>query len=231
MIKSICTISCLLLSLRIAVASPSGNTSPPPQLANSKGPQRPISFSAPSQHPIIDNYLPLRDETFAFNDTINVYPLGPDHPIPVTYSLSSHLCVPLISSTPYVMNELSTKLRSKHRDGITFPTASNTSTPSLPVFLAANITEQLYRSKFVISLSLKLSPLNTTLTEVPTSDWRSIITLLEQSAEELDRAARKRNGAGVGSVLVLRAEIASVGVLAEWRFWSVIDGLAIICEM
>jgi len=51
--------------------------------------------------------------------------------------------------------------------------------------------------------------------------------LLEQSALELDR---KRDGAGLESVLVLEAEIEEVHVLAEWRLWRVVDGLAVMCE-
>ena len=60
--------------------------------------------------------------------------------------------------------------------------------------------------------------------------WRTIIGLLEQSAQELDRGARKRNGAGLGSVLVLEAEMEEGHVLAEWRYWRIVGGLAVMCE-
>ena len=60
--------------------------------------------------------------------------------------------------------------------------------------------------------------------------WESIIAFLEQSTMVLDRAARKRNGAGLGSISVLEAQILGVGVLAEWRFWRVVDGITITCE-
>lgn len=128
------------------------------------------------------------------------------------------------------MKDLSQQLLSEHLAGIAFPAPSDTQSSPQPVYVAANITEQLYRSKYVLNLSLKLSPLDTSSTELATSQWQSIIALLEQSAEELDRAARMRNGAGLGSVLVLEAEIARVSVLAEWTFWSVVDGLAVMCE-
>ncbi|KAG4438031.1 hypothetical protein IFR05_006490 [Cadophora sp. M221] len=128
------------------------------------------------------------------------------------------------------MKDLSQQLLTEHLDGIIFSVQSDTQTSPLPVYLAANITEQLYRSKYVLSLSLKLSPLDMTSEGIATSHWRSVIALLEQSAEELDRAAGKRNGAGLGSVLVLEAEIAGVGMLAEWRLWSVVNGLAVMCE-
>ncbi|KAH6721462.1 hypothetical protein BKA61DRAFT_590785 [Leptodontidium sp. MPI-SDFR-AT-0119] len=232
MSKSIYLLSCLLLSLRVAVASPSdATTSPlPPPPAYSKVPQRPISFSPPSQHPILDHHPSSSEDTFAFRGTINVSSCGPDQPIPVSYSLSSQVCVPMIPEVPYIMNDLSQQLLSEHLDGIAFSVQSDTQPSPLPVYLAANITEHLYRSKYVLSLSLKLSPLDTTSKGVATSHWRSVIALLEQSTEELDRAARKRNSAGLGSILVLEAEIAGVGVLAEWRFWSVVDGLAVMCE-
>ncbi|CZT42593.1 uncharacterized protein RSE6_02520 [Rhynchosporium secalis] len=230
MIKPAYLLSCLLLPLRITVASPSGKTPSPAPTTNLNAPQGPISISPPSQHPILDPYPPSSAKTLAFHGTINVFPGGPDHPIPVTYSFSSETCVPLILSIPYIMNNLSTNLLDEHLDGITFPSPSDTFTVSLPVFISANITEQLYRSKHVLSLSLKLSPLATTLEKLATSGWRSIVVLLEQSAEELDRVSRKRNGAGLGSVMVFEAEVAGVSVLAEWRLWSIVDGLAVMCE-
>merc|ERR1711939_357409 len=100
----------------------------------------------------------------------------------------------------------------------------------LPVYLAVNITEQLYRSKFILGLSLRLVLLDTNPEEQVVVPWESIIAFLEQSALELDRAARKRNGAGLGSISVLEAQIVGVGVLAEWRFWSVVDGITTTCE-
>jgi len=62
------------------------------------------------------------------------------------------------------------------------------------------------------------------------AEWRSIVGLLEQSVQELDKAARERDGAGLGSVLVLEADVEQVHVLAEWRVWRVIDGLPVLCE-
>ncbi len=56
------------------------------------------------------------------------------------------------------------------------------------------------------------------------------MVLLEQSAQELDRGARKRNGAGLGSVLVLEVDVEEVHVLAELRLWRVVDGLPVMCE-
>lgn len=138
--------------------------------------------------------------------------------------------MPLIPEIPYIIPDLAQQLLSKHLDGISFPVSSDPQTPPLPIYLVANITEQLYRSKFLLSLSLKLSPLESGLEGVRTPAWRAIIGLLEQSAQELDRGARKRDGAGLGSVLVLEAEMEEVHVLAEWRFWRVVDGLAVMCE-
>jgi len=56
------------------------------------------------------------------------------------------------------------------------------------------------------------------------------MVLLEQSAQELDRGTRKRNGTGLGSVLVLEAEVEEVHVLAELRLWRVVDGFPVMCE-
>ncbi|KAH7370008.1 hypothetical protein BKA65DRAFT_471250 [Rhexocercosporidium sp. MPI-PUGE-AT-0058] len=231
MIQSIYRIAYLLLSLRTAIASPviSRQSAHPPS-SHSKAPRRLISVSSPSQYPILEDHTSSSELITAFRGTINISSCGLKQTIPVTYSLSSQVCVPMISGVPYIFNDLSQQLLSEHLDGIKFPLPSYTQTSSLPVYLAANITEQLYRSKYVLSLSLKLSPLDTTSRALAPSHWQSIIALLEQSAEELDRAARKRNGAGLGSVLLLEADIADVGILAEWRFWSVVDGLTVMCE-
>jgi hypothetical protein len=107
--------------------------------------------------------------------------------------------------------------------------STGSKTTPLPIYLVANITEQLYRSKFVLSLSLKLSPLDSNLKGVETRKWQSIIGLLEQAARELDRDARKRD-AGLGSVLVLEADIEEVRIFSEWRLWKVVDGLVVMCE-
>jgi hypothetical protein len=193
-----------------------------------KLPQRPISFSPPSQHPILTS-LPTPDEASYINGTIKVPSCGLQ-PIPVNFSLSSQVCVTLISELQYIIADLYQQLLSEHLNGISFPFSSDSQTSPLPVYLVANITEQLYRSKFVLSLSLKLSPLESGLNWVRTPRWRSIMVLLEQSAQELDRGARKRNGAGLGSVLVLEVDVEEVHVLAELRLWRVVDGLPVMCE-
>lgn len=56
------------------------------------------------------------------------------------------------------------------------------------------------------------------------------MALVEQSTLEMDRSAKKKNGMGLGSVLLLDAKIQEVHVLAEWRFWKVVDGTAVMCE-
>ena len=82
----------------------------------------------------------------------------------------------------------------------------------------------------MLSLSLKLSPLESSLKEVGTVEWWSVVGLLEQSVHELDKVARERDGAGLGSMLVLEADIEQVHIIAEWRVWRVIDGLPVLCE-
>jgi hypothetical protein len=173
--------------------------------------------------------LPTPDEASYINGTIKVPSCGLQ-PIPVNFSLSSQVCVTLISELQYIIADLYQQLLSEHLNGISFPFSSDSQTSPLPVYLVANITEQLYRSKFVLSLSLKLSPLESGLNWVRTPRWRSIMVLLEQSAQELDRGARKRNGAGLGSVLVLEVDVEEVHVLAELRLWRVVDGLPVMCE-
>jgi hypothetical protein len=207
------------------LASPSNTT---PQLpSDQKLPQRPISFSPLSQHPLLTD-LPTPDEPSPIRGTINVPSCGLHQPNPVTFSLSPQVCVPLISEIQYIIEDLSQQLLSEH-NGISFPFSYPQTSP-LPIYLVANITEQLYRSKFVLSLSLKLLPLDSGLKGIETPGWRSIVELLEQSAQEVNRDARKRNGAGLGSVLVVEADIEEVHVLAEWRIWRVVDGLAVLCE-
>jgi hypothetical protein len=68
------------------------------------------------------------------------------------------------------------------------------------------------------------------LEALETSKWRSIVGVVEEGAHEVNRAARKRDGSNLGSVLVLEAELEEVHVLAEWRFWRIVDGMAKICE-
>lgn len=192
-------------------------------------PQRPISLSPPSQHPIL-TYQSTNDLPYPIHGTINVYSYGLSQPTSVTYSLASQVCVPIIPELPYIIADLCEHLLSKHLDGISFPSSSEPQTSMLPVYLAGNVTEQLYRSKYVLSLSLKLSPLASGTEGVVSSRWRSIMALVEQSTLEMDRSAKKKNGMGLGSVLLLDAKIQEVHVLAEWRFWKVVDGTAVMCE-
>lgn len=219
MLKPIYLLLCLLLSLRATVARPS----------YSKFPQRPLSFSPPSQYPIL-YHQPSLNENLSFHGTINVSSYGLDQPARVTYSLSSQICIPLVPEVLYIINDLSRWLLSQDLDSTAFNILSDTPRSPLPVYLAVNITEQLYRSKFILGLSLQLVLLDTNPEEQVILPWESIIAFLEQSALELDRAARKRNGAGLGSISVLEAQIVGVGVLAEWRFWSVVDGITTTCE-
>jgi hypothetical protein len=136
--------------------------------------------------------------------------------------------MPLVPEIPYIITDLAQQLLDEHLEGISFPYSS--SSLASPTYLEVNITEQLYRSKFVLSLSLQLSPLEPGLEALETSKWRSIVGLLEESALEVNRAARKIDGSSLGSVLVLEAEMEGVHVLAEWKFWRIVDGLAEVCE-
>jgi hypothetical protein len=213
MYTSIYLLLFLLVSLRITVAT-----------ADQEPLQRPISFSPPSQHPIL-TYLPRPDEPSLIRSTINVSSRGQQ--IPVTFSLSSQVCVSLIHQIQYIIADLSKRLLSEHLDGISFPSSPDPQIRPLPTYLEANITELVYVSKFVLSLSLKISPLESGLKGAGTPEWQSIIGLLEESALELDR---NRDGAGLGSVLVLEAEIEEVHVLAKWMFWKIVDGLPVMCE-
>ena len=63
-----------------------------------------------------------------------------------------------------------------------------------------------------------------------TLGWQAIIGLLEQSVQQVNRVARQKNGAGLGSVVLVEADVEKVRVLAEWRFWRVVDGLAVLCD-
>jgi hypothetical protein len=179
-------------------------------------PQRPISFSPPSQHPILTS-LPRPPS----GGTVSMPSYSSYHSVPVTYSLSPQLCLPMVPECPSIIEDLSQRLFSEHLNGLSFPYSSDPQSSPLPIYLVANITEQLYRSKFVLSLSLKLSPLKHGLKDVGTPRWRSIIGLLAQSAQQLH---------GCASVFVLEAEIEEVDVLAEWRLWRIVDGLPRICE-
>ncbi|KAE9366744.1 hypothetical protein N431DRAFT_350054, partial [Stipitochalara longipes BDJ] len=194
-----------------------------------KLPNRSISFSPTSQHPIL-TYSSSAEEPSYIRGTISVLSCGLDQPIPVTFSLSLQVCTPLVPRLPHIIKDLSQQPLSKHLDGISYSLSDDLQRSSLPIYLGANITEQLYRSKFVLSLSLKLSPLDSGFKGLRTPEWLSIIELLEQSVQEMDREAKERDGGGLGSVLVLEAEIEQVHVLAEWRLWRVVDGLAVMCE-
>lgn len=233
MYTSIYLLLFLLVSLHITAANVHRLASPPDATLHlssyPKLPQRPISFSPPSQHIILTDF-PTPNEPSLIRGTINIPSLGLQQPISVNFSRSPQACVPLIFEVPYIITDLSQQLLSEHLNGILFPFSSDSQTHAFPIYLVANITEQLYRSKFVLSLSLKLSSLESGLKEIETPRWRSIIRVLEQSARELDTDARKRDGTGLGSMLVLEAEIEEVHVLAEWRLWRVVNGLATICE-
>ncbi|KAH7395635.1 hypothetical protein BKA64DRAFT_643453 [Cadophora sp. MPI-SDFR-AT-0126] len=227
----LCFLICLILPLHIASATPIGeaaSTSPPSTY--SKIPYNPVSLSPPSQHPIPNHHQPLSDEASALHGTIKVFPSHPDHPIPVAYTISSRVCAALVSELTYLMSDLSQQLLSEHVAGISFPIPSGPPKFPLPVYVAGNITEQLYRKKYVLSLALKLTPLEETMEVVTTSHWRSIMSLLEQSVKELARAARNSSGMGLGNVLVFQAETSGVALLAEWKLWSIVDRLAVMCE-
>jgi hypothetical protein len=106
---------------------------------NQKLPQRPISFSPASQHPILSY---------------------------------SSVCAQHLTNLP------SRAAHSKYS-----PVAStNRFLPPFPIYLGASITEYLYLSKFVLSLSLKLSPIEPGLRGVGTPECGWIKGLLEQSA-------------------------------------------------
>ncbi|KAK0101591.1 hypothetical protein ONS95_006754 [Cadophora gregata] len=213
-------VSFLLLSLHSISASPVGVVPP----TYSKIPYNSVLFTPPSQKPIPNHHQPLPDDTLASHGKINP---SPDHLSLVKYTLLSKICYPLISEATYLMSDLSQQLLVEYLDGVAFPTSAGT---PLPVYIAANITEQLYRRQYVLSLALKLTPVEDGSDKVAPSDWRSIIDLVEQSVAELYRTARMMNAAGLGSLLVLEAEVAGYGIHAEWRFWSIVDGVAVMCE-
>ena len=81
----------------------------------------------------------------------------------------------------------------------------------------------------MLAFSMKLSPLVSDVKVIGISKWRSIISSLELSARELDRQAREGDSGGLGSALVIEAEMEDVYVLAEWRLWSIVDGPPTIC--
>ncbi|KAG4417073.1 hypothetical protein IFR04_009779 [Cadophora malorum] len=227
----LCICSILLLFLYSTSASPLGVVaSQPPPSTYSKIPHNPVSFSPPSQHAIPHHHQPLSNEDSALHGTVKVFPSHPDQPIPVAYTISSRVCAALISELTYLMSDLSQQLLSEHIAGIPFPIPPGGQKFPLPVFLAGNITEQLYRTQYVLSLALKLTPLEETLQVVTTSHWRSIMSLLEQSAKELAQDAREGSGAGLGSVLVFQAETSGIRLHAEWKIWSIKDGVAVMCE-
>ena len=223
--------SYLLLSLCITIDGSSAATLPQSAaLSYSKMAQNLISFAPPSQQPILDHQLPSPDAIFAFRGTIEVSSCGPDQRVRVDYSLSSRVCGPLVPRILYLMNYLLQQLPLDIWDGTVSPTTSDTPMSPMPIYVAANITEQLYRSKFVLGLSLKMLLVDIGSNGLGVLHWQPIKVFLKQSADELDRIVRKRNSAGLGSVILLEAELAGVNVLVEWRIWRVIDGLTIICE-
>jgi hypothetical protein len=128
-----------------------------------------------------------------------------------------------------MITDLSQRMLSDHLDKFPFSLYDLT-TRTLPIYLVANITELMYRSKFVLSLSLKLLPVESSLEEVGKPGWPAIIGLLKQSALELDRVVRRSYRAGLGSVAAIEADMDWVHMLGEWRFWKIVDGLAVICE-
>lgn len=227
MFATISTLSSLLVTVVTAHRFVSQSDTTPP--SNLELPKRPISYSPPSQYPII-TYQPRPDEPSLTSSTINIRSGLLEQPIPVTFSLSTHICMPLVSAIPYIISDIFQHLLSKYLDGVLFPVSSDQQMSPLPVYLGANITEQLYRSKFVVSLALKLSPLRDDLKRIETPKWRLIVRSIEESAQELDRGARRINGAGLGDMLVLEVNTEEINVLAEWRLWKVIDGLAVICH-
>lgn len=225
----ICSI--LLLFLCSASASPLDVVaSQPPPSTFSKIPHNPVSFSPPSQHAIPHHHQPLSDEDSALHGTIKVFPSHPNQAVPVSYTISSRVCAALISELTYLMSDVSQQLLSEHIAGIPFPIPPGAQNFPLPVYIAGNITEQLYRTKYVLSLALKLTPLEETLEMVTTSHWRSVISLLEQSVKDLARDARAGSGSGLGSVLTFQAETSGVRLHAEWKIWSIKDGVAVMCQ-
>ena len=223
--------SSLPISLYITVDTSSAVMPPaaaPPSYT--KMPQNLISFSIPSQQHILDHQLPLPDDIYAFRGRIEVSSCGPDQRMRVDYSLSSQVCGPLGPRIPYLMNYLLQQLPLNFWNGTVLPTTSDARISPMPIYSAANITEQLYRSKFVLGLSLKILQLSSGSNGLGVLRWQPMKAFLKQSADDLDRTMRERHGADMGSVIVLEAEVAGVRLLVEWRIWRVIDGLTIICE-
>ncbi|KUJ14058.1 uncharacterized protein LY89DRAFT_687327 [Mollisia scopiformis] len=112
--------------------------------SNGELPLRPISFSSPSQHPILQPPNDLSPSS----GIINVPFCTLDEPIraiPVTFSISSQVCGPLLPNIPYIIADLSERLLEEHINGISFLSSTDAQTLSPPIYLGANITEQLYR--------------------------------------------------------------------------------------
>jgi len=189
-------------------------------------PQRPISYSSSSQQP----YIPSPDGRSYSRGKLDILSCDHSQKISVTYFQSSKVCMPLVPEIPYMISDLTRQLLTEHLEGISFPLSSGPLASVLPIHLEANITEQLHRSEFLLGLSLQLSALKPGLEGIQTSRWRSIMSLLEESAHEVNRGARKRDGSSLASVLMLEAQMEEVHVLAEWKFWRIVDDLAKVCE-
>ncbi|KAI9052598.1 hypothetical protein LZ554_003941 [Drepanopeziza brunnea f. sp. 'monogermtubi'] len=150
-------------------------------------------------------------------------------PLHINFSMSSGTCQPLSPSLPHLLPDVSQALLST--DLSLIPRRS-----LLPAYVTASIDERIHVEDFALSLSVVAEPLGPESGEkemdvdAGTERWRGIVRLLERGALELDTAARKRDGRGMGSILVLEIEVAEVRVKATWRYWRIVDGLAVACK-
>ncbi|EKD12362.1 hypothetical protein MBM_09396 [Drepanopeziza brunnea f. sp. 'multigermtubi' MB_m1] len=166
--------------------------------------------SPPSQNPLFENkQLSSFDEHLAYFGTIHAPSFAPmlTPPLHINFFMSSGTCQPLSASLLLLLSDVSEALLST--DLSLIPRRS-----LLPVYVTASINEQIHFEVFVLSLSAVVEPFGLESVEKGmdfyggTERWRGIVRLLERGALELDTAARKRDGRGLESILVLEIEVA-----------------------
>lgn len=125
----------------------------------------------------------------------------------------------MIPSFPYLLIDLTNCLLEEYSDGIAFPPSVSLE----PVFIQANITKQIYRKKYVLSLELRLEPKKVGLEGTGDKWWRNIVEVVRDGILGVDREE------GMGRAPVLEGGVEEVQVRAEWRVWEVVDGEARVC--
>ncbi|KAH6683019.1 hypothetical protein B0J14DRAFT_574885 [Halenospora varia] len=143
------------------------------------------------------------------------------HHIPLHFTISPSVCVPLTSEITPLVSDLSSTILESYPNGIKLDRLCHKNTPTqITETVGMEINGNEYQS--TIDLVIK--------GEMGKREFEALMKLLERSVVNIAEAREKAGmGKGVGVVSV-GAEIEGVEVEAAWTFYEVVGGEAVRCR-